>query len=179
LDNITRNTPTDKQWKKIEPLLPPEKPKRGRTSKSHRLIITAILWIIRTGAPWRDLPERFGSWNTVYSRFYRWRKQGVWQKVEETVREEANEKGELDWSIHHVDSTVVRAHQHAAGARHIGPKGEVRTPKSEGLGRSCGGFSSKIHIRVEGNGKPMNRVLTPGQAHDSKSFNELLDGWRD
>ena len=179
MDNITRNTPTDKQWKKIEPLLPPEKPKRGRTSKSHRLIITAILWIIRTGAPWRDLPERFGSWNTVYSRFYRWRKQGVWQKVEETVREEANEKGELDWSIHHVDSTVVRAHQHAAGARHIGPKGEVRTPKSEGLGRSCGGFSSKIHIRVEGNGKPMNRVLTPGQAHDSKSFNELLDGWRD
>ena len=69
---------TDDQWRRLKPLLPPQKPGTGRPGKDHRTVINGILWILRTGSPWRDLPERFGPWATVASRFYRWRKQGLW-----------------------------------------------------------------------------------------------------
>ncbi|CAO3356428.1 Mobile element protein [Azospirillum melinis] len=71
----------------------------------------------RTGSPWRDLPGGFGPWQTVANRFCRWRKAGVWERVLELVQAEADEAGKLDWRLHQVDSTVVRAHQHAAGAK--------------------------------------------------------------
>ena len=70
---------TDKQWEKIKPLLPPQKPKTGRPNSDHPTIVNGILWILRTGAPWRDLPTRYGSHGTVSSRFYRWEQKGVWQ----------------------------------------------------------------------------------------------------
>lgn len=89
----------------------------GRPARDHRQIINGILWIQRTGAPWRDLPERYGPWRTVASRFYRWQKAGVWQRVLEALQQEADRQGELDWQIHYVDSTTIRAHQHAAGAK--------------------------------------------------------------
>jgi transposase len=79
--------------------------------------VNGILWVLRTGAPWRDLPERYGSWSTVYSRFQRWRKAGTWDAIFAAVQQEADAAGELDWEIHYVDGTVVRAHQHAAGAK--------------------------------------------------------------
>lgn len=175
MSNITREGPTEEQWKVIESLLPPEKPKTGRPNKCHRLIILAILWILRTGAPWRDLPERFGPWETVYSRFYRWTKKGIWKRVEQAVRQQAKNRGQIDWRANHIDATVVRAHQHSAGARKIGPDGQVRTPESLALGRSKGGLSTKIHLRVEGGGKPMNTVLTPGQTHESTVFEKVME----
>lgn len=76
-----------------------------------------MLWILRTSAPWRDLPERYGAWQTVAGRFYRWRKAGVWQMILETLQQQADAAGELDWETHHVDGSVIRAHQHAAGAK--------------------------------------------------------------
>jgi transposase len=77
-----------------------------------------------TGAPWRDLPERYGSWKTVYSRFRRWSEQGIWDQVFNALITEAQRRGDLDWELHHIDSTIVRAHQHAAGARKRG----IKTP---------------------------------------------------
>lgn len=112
-----RHELTDEQWNKIEPLLPPQQPETGRPRKNHRRIINGILWILRTGAPWRDLPERYGPWQTVYGRFNRWRKKGVWKKLFQQVQAKAEERGEIEWEIHFVDGTIVRAHQHAAGAK--------------------------------------------------------------
>lgn len=108
---------TDAQWKRLEPLLPPEKPRTGRPNHSHRRMINGMLWIARSGAPWRDLPDRYGSFGTVASRFYRWRRAGIWQGILEALQARADRQGRVDWSLHFVDSTVVRAHQHAAGAR--------------------------------------------------------------
>jgi transposase len=115
---------TDAQWRRLEPLLPPGKPWTGRPNEDHRRILNGILWIDRTGAPWRDLPERYGPVGTVSSRFYRWRAAGVWARVLSALQAEADARGEVDWGLHFVDATIVRAHQHAAGARrHAGAIG--------------------------------------------------------
>lgn len=116
-DVKTRHELKDDQWERLKPLLPPQKPKTGRPAEDHRRIINGILWILRTGAPWRDLPERYGSWSTVYSRFYRWRKAGIWDRIFSALQTQSNIRGEVDWGIGFVDSTIVRAHQHAAGAK--------------------------------------------------------------
>jgi transposase len=108
---------TDTQWERLRPLLPPQKPRTGRPPKNHRAVLNGILWILRTGSPWRALPERYGSWKTISSRFYRWQKAGVWDRILSTLQRRADAEGRLDWSLHFVDSTVVRAHQHAAGAK--------------------------------------------------------------
>ena len=108
---------TDKQWEKIKRLLPPQKPKTGRPNNNHRIIINGILWILRTGAPWRDLRDRYGPHGTVSSRFYRWRHQGVWQKILSQLQTIADVRGDIDWEVHMGDSTVIRAHQHSAGAK--------------------------------------------------------------
>src|ERR1051326_8097844 len=114
---MRRGELTDEQWERLRPLLPPQNPKVGRPAKDHRLMVNAMLWIVRTGAPWRDLPERYGPWKSVACRFYRWQKAGVWQQVLSALQQEADAKGELDWHVHYVDGTVIRAHQHAAGAK--------------------------------------------------------------
>jgi transposase len=114
---MERRELSDAQWERLRPLLPPQKPRTGRPAKDHRTVLEGILWILRTGAPWRDLPERFGPWRTVYSRFRRWRQAGVWDRVLAALQRRADAHGNLDWTLHFVDSTVVRAHQHAAGAK--------------------------------------------------------------
>ena len=113
---MTREVLTDEQWERIRPLLPPQTPKTGRPAKDHRTVVEAILWIDRTGAPWRDLPQEFGPWQSIATRFYRWVEAGVWDHVLEELQREADISGELDWDLHHVDGSTVRAHQHAAGA---------------------------------------------------------------
>lgn len=122
--------------------------------------------MLRTGAPWRDLPERFGPWSTAWNRFRRWTVAGVWARVLEALQRAADRDGRLDWATHFVDGTVVRAHQHAAGAAG-GQDGEA-------LGRSRGGFSTKIHLRAEGGGKPMAFVLSGGERHESRYVEALL-----
>lgn len=130
-------------------------------------MISGIVWVLRTGAPWRDVPERFGKWTTVASRFRRWTAKGIWQTIWATLQREADLQEQLDWSMHFVDGTVVRAHQCAAGARG-GQEGEA-------LGRSRGGFGTKIHVRAEGKGKPMAFVLSGGERHESKFLQALLE----
>jgi transposase len=114
---MNRGDLTTTQWERLRPLLPPESGRVGRPSQDNRRVINGILWVHRTGAPWRDLPERYGSWQTVASRFYRWRQAGVWQQVLATLQQQADAEGQLDWQMHYVDSTSIRAHQHAAGAK--------------------------------------------------------------
>jgi transposase len=114
---VHRHELTDAQWERLAPLLPPEKPKTGKPNKPHRLILNGILWKLRTGAPWRDLPERYRPWETVYTRFRRWRWAGVWDQVLAAVQAQGDAEGRLDWSVHWLDGTVIRAHQHAAGAK--------------------------------------------------------------
>ena len=118
---------TNEQWERLAPLLPPQKPATGKPAKDHRTIVNGILWKLRTGAPWRDLPERYGPWSTVHSRFRRWRLAGVWDRVLAAVQRQADAAGRVDWSVHFVDGSVVRAHQHAAGA-----KGGTRRPRRSG-----------------------------------------------
>jgi transposase len=166
---VKRYELTDAQWRRLEPLLPPERPRTGRPNHSHRTLLNGILWILRTGAPWRDLPERYGPVGTVSSRFSRWRKAEIWQRVLETLQADADAAGLLDRDLHFVDASVVRAHQHAAGARRAG------AIRREGLGRSRGGFSTKIHVRAEGYGKPVPFHLTGGERHDSIALPALLD----
>lgn len=114
---MRRGELSDEQWQRLEPLLPAQKPRTGRPNVEHRQIINGILWVLRTGAPWRDLPERYGSWSTVASRFYRWREAGIWARIWAQIQSEADEQEEIDWEIHLLDGTVIRAHQHAAGAK--------------------------------------------------------------
>jgi transposase len=108
-------------------LLPPQKPKTGRPNKDHRTELSGIIWILRTGAPWRALPERFGSPKTGSSRFSRWRRAGTRQRILERLQQLRDQEGDLDWGEHVVDGTVVRAHQQAAGA-----KGGTQKPKRWG-----------------------------------------------
>jgi len=101
---------------KLQPLLP--KPAAtGRPAQEHRQVLNGILWIHRTGAPWSDLPERYGSRGTVSSRFYRWRAQGVWQAILDQLHQQGDAQQQMDWEVPFIDSTIVRAHQHAAGAK--------------------------------------------------------------
>lgn len=101
----------DDQWARIEPLLPGKAGDVGVTAKDNRLFIEAILWIGRTGAPWRDLPAELGNWHTTYTRFSRWAAKGVWDRVFDTLSQDRDLEEVM------LDSTAIRAHQHAAGAQ--------------------------------------------------------------
>src|SRR4051794_12602817 len=162
---------TDAQWARLEPLLPPEKPWTGRPNDDHRQILNGILWVLNSGAPWRDLPRRYGPVGPVSSRFYRWRRAGVWHRVLEALQALADAEGRVGWELHFLDSTVVRAHQHAAGARKAG-----REPGDEALGRSRGGFTTKIHVRCEGYGKPVTFALTGGRGRGGGALGGGLHG---
>ncbi len=121
---------TDAQYARLEPLLPPRRPakgsKGGRPRNDDRPMINGMLWILRTGAPWPDLPARYGPPSSVSTRFYRWKKAGIWNRIFAAVQAQADAAGDLDWETHHVDATVIRAHQHAAGAK----KGPQRPRRS-------------------------------------------------
>ena len=107
---MDRSVVNDKFWSKLAPLLPGKKGDPGRSGFDNRQFIEVVLYIARTGAPWRDLPASFGYWNSVYQRFARWEKKGIWERIFAEFSKDADFKDVF------VDSTVVRAHQHAAGA---------------------------------------------------------------
>ena len=189
---MRRGDLTDQQWQRLEPLLPPEKPWTGRPNEDHRQILNGILWIHRTGAPWRDLPRRYGPMGTVSSRFDRWRQAGIWQRILSDLQAEAEQRGEIDWDLPFVDATIVRpspvpstrlclaeplaslAHQHAGGARRDGATPE-EVPAREALGRSQGGFSTKLHLRAEGHGRPITVVLTGGERNEQIALEAVRD----
>jgi transposase len=134
-----RHELTDDQWARLAPLLPPQRRDgRGRPAKDHRTILNGILWRLTTGVPWRDLPDRYGSWRTVYSRFRRWQQAGVWERLFAALQAQGDAAGDLDWALHHLDGTMIRAHAHAAGAK----KGAVITPSAAAMAGSRPGSTS-------------------------------------
>ncbi|WP_336763521.1 IS5 family transposase [Asaia sp. VD9] len=148
---MARGDLTDHEWSLIGPLLPPERGRWARPSGDNRLFVNGMLDVLRTGCPWRDMPECHGKWNSVYVRFRRWAEQGVWDALLQTL----GDLGLTDNWQHMLDSTVVRAHSQATGG-----KGGAH---SEGFGRSRGGFTSKIHAQCDNQGRPLGIVLTGGQ----------------
>jgi transposase len=116
---LIRRELTDAQWRRIERLVPGKKGDRGRAGEDNRRFVDAVLWLARAGAPWRDLPKEFGRWNSVFQRFRRWAKKGVWERIFNALVENP------DFEYLIIDSTIVRAHQHAAGA-----KGEAKMRRS-------------------------------------------------
>lgn len=111
-----RHELTDEEFARLEPLLPAQRPATGRPAKDHRTVLNGIVWILRTGAPWRDLPERYGHWKTVYSRFRRWRDAGIWDRILLTLQHDGAHDGDIDGSLAMIDGSSIRAHQQAAGA---------------------------------------------------------------
>ena len=107
---LRRHAIPDAPWERIKDLLPGQEGDPGVTAKDNRLFVDAILWIAKTGAQWRDLPERFGNWNSVFRRFTRWAQKGVWERVFRELQDP-----DMEWLL--LDSSVIRAHQHAAGAK--------------------------------------------------------------
>lgn len=153
-----RHELTSAQWERIEPLLAR---RTGRPSKAgDRQFVNAVIWIAKTGAPWRDLHPRFGPWKTVYNRFRRFALSGVWKRVFEELRVDVDPDGSM------ADATIVRAHQHAAGG-----KGDDRND----IGRSRGGLSTKVHALVGTLGQPLYVELTPGQRHEATVAEALID----
>lgn len=108
---MERHRLTDAQWERIAPVIPGKPGDPGRHGENNRLFVEAVLWLARTGAPWRDLPEEFGNWNSTFRRFRRWAKNGVWSSILKRVSEDPD----LEHLI--IDGTIIRAHQHAAGAK--------------------------------------------------------------
>jgi len=108
---MARRELRDDQWEQIAVFLPGKATDRGVTAKDNRLFVDAVLWIARSGAHWRELPEMFGNWNSVFARYNRWAKSGVWERVFQAL------SGDPDFEYVLMDSTIVRAHQHSAGAK--------------------------------------------------------------
>jgi transposase len=114
-DRLNRHDLTDEEWQRLEPLLPSRKPRRGGQWADHRAVINGVFFRVRTNCPWRDLPPCYGQWKTVYGRHRRWSMDGTWETILDGLRAGCDEDEGADWTLS-VDSTVVRAHQHAAGA---------------------------------------------------------------
>ena len=108
---MIRRELTDRQWQRIEKLVPGKKGDKGRAGEDNRLFVDAVLWILRTGAPWRDLPDEFGKLNSVHIRFLRWARKGRWESLFKALADDP------DFEHVMIDATIVRAHQHAAGAK--------------------------------------------------------------
>jgi transposase len=171
---------TGAQWAALEPLLPRGK-KPGRPRKWElRWLIDGIRWRTRTGAPWRDAPERYGPWESVYGLFHRWQRDGSWARILTLLQARADAAGLITWEVS-VASTVAGAHQHAAGAAKKGaaqaepPGGLAAEPADHGLGRSRGGLSAKIHLACEQRQKPLSILITAGQRGDSPQFQAVVD----
>lgn len=117
---LKRHELTDEEWARLAPLMPAEA-RQGRRWADHRTVINGVFHRTRVGCPWRDLPERYGPHTTVYNRHRRWSADGTWERILAELQAGCDEAEGRDWTVA-VDSTVVRAHQHAAGARHRPPK---------------------------------------------------------
>ncbi|WP_354475774.1 IS5 family transposase [Marisediminicola sp. UYEF4] len=170
---------SDAQWSLIEGLLPRPTGRKGRPFADARTMVEAIIYRYRCGIAWRDLPEVFGKWQTVWTWHHRMAVDGTWDQVLSRLTAAADAAGLIDWSLS-VDSTIARAHQHASNiTRHTGASSNYKNsstlePLDHGIGRSRGGLSTKVHQLVEGNGLPLVIAITAGQAGDSPMLLPLL-----
>ncbi|WP_404918678.1 IS5 family transposase [Novosphingobium sp. ZW T3_23] len=150
---------TDFEWSVIEPLLPTKV--RGVPRVDDRRVLNGIFWRLRTGAPWADIPGRYGPHTTCVNRFNRWRRAGHWARILEAV------SAAYEGDVQMIDSSSIRVHQHGANGDKKGGSGC--------MGRSRGGLTTKIHAVVDANGLPIALKLTAGQAHDGRSAADMLD----
>lgn len=127
---MRRHELSDEQWELIEPLLPRRTATTGRPPSDPLVMLNGIFWILRTGAPWRDLPDRYGPWKTVYDYFSRWRKEGVYDQILEALQIHLDAAGKIDWDLWCVDGSSVRAARAAAGASKKVSPGTPMSPKT-------------------------------------------------
>ena len=158
---VKRYELSEAQWGRLAPLLPGKASDPGRSGSDNRLFVNGCLWVLRSGAHWRDLPERYGKWKTVHRRFSRWCHAGVWERVFEGLTADRDNKYLM------LDSTIVRAHQQAANGK---------GGKDQALGRSRGGLTTKIHMLVDALGRPLRFIVTTGQVGDITQAPALLEG---
>ncbi|MEV4049346.1 IS5 family transposase [Streptomyces sp. NPDC049744] len=162
---------TDAMWGRIEPLMPAE-PVRGRRWADYRRTLEAIAWKYRTCSPWRDLPEELGSFQTAHKRLIRWAIDGTWARILAAVLATADADDDVEWTVS-VDSTICRAHQHAAGAVKRGLR-DGSEPDDHALGRSRGGLSTKVHLASDNRARPLALYVTAGQAGDAPAFEAVM-----
>ena len=149
------------QWDRIKDILPGREGHVGGTAEDNRLFVEAVLYRFRTGCPWRDLPERFGYWKSVHQRFGRWAKSGVFERIFKLLSSDPDNEYMM------IDATIVRAHQHSAGAR------KKRPASHRQIARRI--VTTKVHALVDALGNPVNLMLTPGQDHDLACAQPLLE----
>ncbi|MCW2679036.1 MAG: family transposase [Frankiales bacterium] len=179
---------TDAQWTRTELLLPPLKGPMGKPFLPHRPVIEGCIYRLKGGIPWRMLPREYGAWQTVHRRHQRWSQDGTWDRIPAELQAQAETAGEIDWQIS-VDSTISRVHQHGAAAARCssGPSSHtwggwnhkdqpLREDETDGhgIGRSRGGLTSKTHALVDGKGRLLVCIISPGQAGDSPVLPLLL-----
>ena len=155
---------SESEWSRILPFLRAHPHVYVGQEHECRRFLEAVLWILRTGAQWREVPRERGHWNSVYKRFRDWARKGVFDEMLDHFGEQAD----TEWLC--FDSTIIRAHMCAAGAAH-----SSGGQHAQDLGRSKGGFTTKIHIKVDSHGNPLRIELTQGQRHDSKGYDLLRE----
>jgi transposase len=152
---------SDCEWGVIRPMLPNKA--RGIPRVDDRRTLNGIFWVLRSGAPWRDLPESYGPHTTCYNRFVRWRQAGVWDQIMDALA------AAHDAAVQIIDTSVVRVHQHGSC---------IAGNRAQHMGRSRGGLTSKIHAVVDANGLPVRLGLTAGEVHNNRLCSVLLTGLR-
>jgi transposase len=174
---MRRHEVTDEQWAFLEPHIPQTTATTGRPRSDARTMFNGIIWILRTGAPWRDLPEeRFGPWQTVYGYRDLWRADGTLDKLLLSLQDRRGRRQAIDWGLGCIDGSVVRAARCAAGATSHSGELHPDEPADHALGRSRGGFTSKFHLLTDGQGFPISVQVSPGQRHDSMMFEAVMNG---
>ncbi|PTY02772.1 IS5 family transposase [Verrucomicrobia bacterium LW23] len=162
LPSHRRHDISDSIWALLEPRLPGREGAWGGQARDNRLFINAVFWILRTGAPWRDLPPDYGDWKNTHRRFCRWRDKGIWEGLLEELILEAGP--DFEWLL--IDASHVKVHPHAAGAR----------GGNQAMDGTKGGFNTKIHLAVDAHGMPVRAVVTKGTTADCTQAEPLIDG---
>ncbi|MGQ0530981.1 MAG: IS5 family transposase [Panacagrimonas sp.] len=155
-----RHDRSDTEGALLEPRLPGQAEQWGGIAKDNRLFLNAVFWILRTGAPWRDLPPDYGNWKNTHRRFCRWRDDGIWESLLEALMQEPD----YEWLM--IDASHCKVHPHAAGAR----------GGNQGMSRTKGGFNTKIHLAVDAHGLPVRVVVTEATRADCSEAGSLIEG---
>ncbi len=158
--SFQRHDISDELWAIVATFFPDTKGKRGRPAGDNRTFFNGVLWVMRTGSPWRDLPEWYGNWNSVFVRFRRLAKSGFWEMLNAKMIDDP------DWEWVMIDASHIKVHQHGMGAR----------GGTEDAGRTKGGINTKMHAAVDANGLPINFVITAGNIADCTQATQLLEG---
>ncbi|HIS93197.1 MAG TPA: IS5 family transposase, partial [Candidatus Alectryocaccomicrobium excrementavium] len=159
-NSYRRHDMSDAMWEILKPYTIGNKGTWGGNAKDTRQFLNGVFWILRTGAPWRDLPPEYGKWNTVQRRFCRWRDKGIWEKMLEAVIQEPD----FEWLM--IDASHIKVHPHASGA----PGG------NQDMARNKRGLNTKIHLAVDAHGMPIRFFVTAGTIADCTQACALIDG---